>query len=77
METIKIEFQPNIKGKILEFLSSFSSDELTIIEEDLAFEKTRKELGLSYEELKSGTEKMFSVEEVDAALDQEFSIYDN
>lgn len=77
METIKIEFQPNIKGKILEFLSSFSSDELTIIEEDLAFEKTRKELGLSYEKLKSGTEKMFSVEEVDAALDQEFSIYDN
>jgi hypothetical protein len=28
METIRLEFQSNIKKKILELLSSFSSDEL-------------------------------------------------
>ena len=42
METIRIEFQPNIKAKILELLSSFSSDELKIIEEDADFEKNKR-----------------------------------
>ena len=37
METIRLEFQPNIKAKILELLSSFSSDELKIIREDENF----------------------------------------
>ena len=31
METIRLEFQPEIKAKILELLSFFSSDELTIV----------------------------------------------
>ena len=33
METLTIEFQPNLKSKILELLSSFSSDELKIVQE--------------------------------------------
>lgn len=31
MESIRLEFQPNIRAKIMEVLSSFSSDELKII----------------------------------------------
>lgn len=31
METIRLEFQPEIKAIILELLSFFSSDELTIV----------------------------------------------
>lgn len=32
MEAIRLEFQPKIKAKILELLSSFSSDELKIVQ---------------------------------------------
>ena len=34
METIIIEFQPSVKDKIIEFLKSFSKNELHIIEEN-------------------------------------------
>jgi hypothetical protein len=38
VETIRLEFQPKIKAKILELLSSFSSNELKIVQEDSDFE---------------------------------------
>ncbi len=42
METIRLEFQPNIKAKILELLSSFSSDELKIVQEEPDFDENKK-----------------------------------
>lgn len=42
METIRLEFQPHIKAKILELLSSFSSDELKIVPERSTFEEEKK-----------------------------------
>ena len=48
METIRLEFQPSIKAKILEVLSSFSSDELKIVQEDPNFEENKKELEIAY-----------------------------
>jgi hypothetical protein len=42
METIRLEFQSNIKEKILELLSSFSSDELKIIDEKLLLKKIKE-----------------------------------
>jgi hypothetical protein len=77
METIRLEFQPNIKAKILELLSSFSSDELKIVQEDENFDENKKKLHLAYAKLKSGSEKMYSIDEVDAFLDETFSEYDN
>ena len=77
METIRLEFQPNIKVKILEFLSSFSSDELKIVQEDLDFEDNKKKLENAYAKLKSGSEKMYSIDELDAILDETFSEYDS
>lgn len=77
METITLEFQPRIRAKILELLSSFSSDELKIVQEDLDFDENKRKLDIAYAKLKSGTEKMYSIDEVDAILDQTFSEYDS
>ena len=77
METITLEFQSNIKAKILELLSSFSSEELKIIQEDLDFDENKKKIAIAYAKLKSGTEKMYSIDEVDAILDKTFSEYDS
>ena len=77
METITLEFQPNIKAKILELLSSFSSDELKIVQEDLDFDENMKKIAKAYAKLKSGTAKMYSIEEVDAILEETFSEYDS
>lgn len=77
METIRLEFQPNIKAKILELLSSFSSDELKIVQEDENFIENKNELDIAYAKLKSGTEKMYSIDEVDAILEETISKYEN
>ncbi len=77
METLRLEFQPNIKAKILELLSSFSSDELKIVEEDPDFEENKKKLNTAYAKLKRGNEKMYSIDEADAILDKTFSEYDS
>ncbi len=79
METIRLEFQPKIKAKILELLSSFSSDELKIVqvEEDAYFEENKRKAHADYEKMKSGTAKFYTVEEVDAFLDETFSEYDS
>ena len=77
MEAIRLEFQPEIKEKILKLLSSFSSDELKIIQEDPYFEKNKKKLDLAYAKLKSGKENMYTIDEVDALLDKTFLKYDS
>jgi hypothetical protein len=77
MEAIRLEFQPEIKAKILELLSTFSSDELKIVQEDSEFEENKMKLHIAYAKLKSGTEKMYSIDEVDAILDNTFSEYDS
>jgi hypothetical protein len=77
METIRLEFQPKIKAKILELLSSFSSDELKIVQEDKNFIENKRELDIAYAKLKSGTEKMYSIDEVDAILEETISKYEN
>ncbi len=77
MEAIRLEFQPEIKAKILELLSTFSSDELKIVQEDPDFDENKRKLELAYTKFKSGNEKMFTVEEADAFLDKTFSKYDS
>jgi hypothetical protein len=77
METIRLEFEPKIKAKILELLSSFSSDELKIFQEDLNFDENKRKLDVAYAKLKSGNDKLYTVEEADAILDKIFSEYDS
>jgi len=61
----------------LELLSSFSSDELKIVQEDLDFDENKKKIAIAYAKLKSGTEKMYSIDEVDAILEETISKYEN
>ena len=77
METIRLEFQPNIKVKILELLSSFSSDELKIVQEDPDFDENKKKIAIAYAKLKSGTAKFYTLEEVDAILEETITKNEN
>ncbi|MFE3867959.1 hypothetical protein ACFX5E_07715 [Flavobacterium sp. LS2P90] len=77
METIRLEFQPKIKAKILELLSSFSSDELKIFQEDPDFDENKRRLDIALVKIKNGTAKFYTFEEVDAILEETISKYDN
>ena len=82
METIRLEFQPKIKAKILELLSSFSSDELKIVQEDSNFEdsnfdENKRKLDSALAKIKNGTAKFYTFEEVDAILEETISKYEN
>ena len=82
METIKLEFNSDIKAKILELLSSFSSDELKIIKEDEEFfdqnfEENKRKLDISLTKIKNGTARFYTLDEVDAYLDKTISEYEN
>ena len=77
METIRLEFQPNIKAKILELLSSFSSDELKIVQEDLDFERNKNKLDLELAKINNGTAEFCSADELDQMMDKIFIEYDN
>jgi hypothetical protein len=77
MESIRLEFQPNIKAKILELLSSFSSEELTIVQEDPDFDENKRKLELSFTKIKNGTARFYTLEEVDAYLEKTLSKYED
>ncbi len=77
METIKIECNPDVASKILDFLSSFSSNECKVVTEDSYFERNRKKLHLVDEKITNGTAKFCSFEELDDSLDEILSKYEN
>ncbi len=77
METIRLEFQPSIKAKILELLSSFSSDELKIIKEDDDFVRNKAMVQSELEKIKDGTAEYCTIEELDSYLDDVISEYEN
>ena len=83
MEAIKIEFQPNLKSKIIDLLSTFSSDEVKILPIDIDksfdpnFDENKKILEKAYKRLKSGEAKTFTIDEVDSFLDKKFAEYDS
>lgn len=81
MEAIRLEFQPEIKEKILNFLSTFSSDELKIVEEsdfvDPNFIKNRRKLEASAAKIDNGTAKFYTFEELDEVLEKTISKYES
>ncbi|WP_233430790.1 hypothetical protein, partial [Flavobacterium tructae] len=77
MEAIRLEFQPEIKEKILKLLSSFSSEELKIIPEDSGFEEDKRKLQSAYDKLKSGKTKFYTFEELDDILEKTISKYES
>ena len=77
MESIRLEFQPNIKAKILELLSSFSSDELKIVSERPTFEEEKRMLQSRIDKINDGTAKFVSFEELDQYLEETISKYED
>ncbi|WP_269240091.1 hypothetical protein [Flavobacterium limnophilum] len=77
METIRLEFQPNIKAKILELLSSFSSDELKIVPERSTFEDEKRMLQSRIDKINDGTAQFVSFEELDQFLEETISKYED
>ena len=69
METIRLEFQPKIKAKILELLSSFSSDELKIVTEGTTFEEEKRIIQSRVDKINNGTAVYSTFEELDVLLD--------
>ncbi len=77
MESLRLEFQPEIKAKILELLSSFSSDELKIVQEDTGIDEVKRMLIARAEKIKSGTAQFCSFEALDKMLEETISKYEN
>lgn len=77
MEAIRLEFKSEIKEKILELLSSFSSDELKIVQEDPDFEKNKKKLNKRAEKITKGIAEYSTFEELDILLEKTISKYED
>ena len=83
MESLHIEFQPNVKEKLLEFLNSFSKNELKIVEDETSFEETKsfkehqQRMKLSLERLRTGESKLYDIDELDAMLEKTISKYEH
>jgi len=69
METIRIQFQPNVKEKIMSFLESLPKKEVEITIEDSQFEKDKAEVQRQYNEFKNGNCKVYSIEEVEEMIE--------
>lgn len=63
METIRLQFQPNLKDKIMSFLDSLPSKEVEITLEDQVFEHNKKVLHARYDDFKAGKIKTDTFEE--------------
>jgi hypothetical protein len=77
MEIIRLEFQPNVKAKILELLSSFSSEELQIIPERSTFEEEKRMLQSRIDKINNGTAEYSTFEELDILLEETISKYED
>lgn len=65
IEAIRLEFQPEIKEKILNLLSTFSSDEL----------KNKRKFEATATKIDNGTAKFYTFDELDEVLEKTISKY--
>jgi hypothetical protein len=83
MEALKIEFQPNLKSKIINLLSTFSSEEVKISPIDIDksfdpnFDENKKMLDKELEKVRNGTAEYCTLDELDEYMDEIFAEYDN
>lgn len=71
MESLRIEFQPKVKEKLLEFLNSFSKNELKIVDDTTSFEATKTILHQRLSDLKSGKVNLISIDDYEKIVDKE------
>ncbi len=78
METVIIEYQPNFKEKLMNFLNSFDSNEVKIISDiKEVFEKNKKRVQESYRKLINKETKLYDIDELDGFLNKTISEYEN
>ena len=77
MEAIRLEFQPEIKAKILELLSTFSPDELKIVPESSTFEEEKRMLQSRIDKINNGTAVYSTFEDLDILLEETISKYED
>lgn len=77
METIRIQFEPNIKAKILKFLKTFSEGELQIIQEDPSFQENKERLTHELAKIENGTASYSTLEELHLVLEKRISGYED
>jgi hypothetical protein len=77
METITLEFQPNLKAKILEMLSAFSQKEVRIINQNSNFDQDKQKLQAVSKKIENGTAQFCSFEALDESLEKIISKYEN
>jgi flagellar basal body-associated protein FliL len=77
METLTIKFHPKIKAKIMELLSSFSSDELKIVQGKETFEEEKRMLQSRIDKINDGTAVYSTFEELDILLETTISKYED
>ena len=77
METIRIQFEPKIKAKILELLKIFSNEELQIIQEDPSFEQNKEKLTNELAKIENGTATYTTFEELNLVLEKRISSYED
>lgn len=77
METIRVQFEPKIKAKLLELLKGFSTEELNIIQEDPFFEQNKKKLVTELAKIENGTAKYSSFDELNLVLEKRISSYED
>lgn len=77
METIRLQFEPSIKTKILELLKTFSKDELQIIQEDPSFEENKERLTRELAKIENGTASYTTLEELNLVLEKRISSYED
>lgn len=69
METLHIEFQPEVKEKLLRFLNSFSKNELKIVEDEFLLEETKKMLHERLSDINEEKVSFISIEDFEKTLD--------
>lgn len=83
MDTQKIKKQPIVKENNITILNSLSNNNLQNIDEeetiirDADYWAYRKKLHLEIEKIDSGESKLYSLEELDAYLDEIIAQYEN
>jgi hypothetical protein len=77
METIRIDCEPNIKSRIVEFLNNFSSSDYQIVTEDDSFKNDKIKLEATLEKIANGTAKYYSIDELDNYLEKTISKYED
>ena len=77
METLTIQFESNIKAKILELLHSFPSNELKIVNEDPVFDVNKKIQDDELAEINNETAELYAADEVNEFLEKIISKYEN